>query len=60
MGRYTDAQARSAKKYLEKFAEIRIRLLPEEKKEVEEAARSEGKSMSQYIKDRILAKKTDN
>ena len=31
MAKYTEAQARSAQKYLSKFAEIRIRLKPEEK-----------------------------
>lgn len=52
--RYTEAQARSAKKYLGKFAEIRIRLMPEEKQIIEENAAKEGKSVNQYLKDLAL------
>ncbi len=52
--RYTKAQAASAKKYLAQFAEIRIRLQPEEKKIIEEKAAKAGKSVNQYIKDLAL------
>ncbi len=54
MTRYTDAQARSAKKYLAKFSEIRIRLLPEEKEEIERRAKAKGQSVNQYMKDLAL------
>ena len=54
MAKYTEAQKRSAEKYLSKFAEIRIRLTPEEKKEVEEKARLNGKSVNQFVKDAVL------
>jgi len=52
--RYTEAQAASAKRYLSKFAEIRIRLQPEEKAEIERRAAEAGKSVNQYIKDIAL------
>lgn len=52
--RYTAAQAASAKKYLSQFAEIRIRLQPEEKKIIEEKAAKEGKSVNQFLKDLAL------
>ena len=52
--RYTAAQAASAKKYLSQFAEIRIRLQPEEKKIIEEKAAAAGKSVNQFIKDLAL------
>lgn len=52
--RYTEAQARSNKKYLAQFAEIRIRLYPEEKQEIEERAKAAGKSVNQYLKDLAL------
>jgi predicted HicB family RNase H-like nuclease len=52
--KYTEAQARSAKKYLEQFAEIRIRLKPEEKKAIQEQAKEAGKSVNQHIIDKML------
>ena len=52
--RYTPAQAASSKKYLSQFAEIRIRMQPEEKKIIEEKAAKEGKSVNQFIKDLAL------
>lgn len=52
--KYTEAQARSAKKYLEQFAEIRIRLKPEEKKRIYADAEAAGKSANQYIIDKLL------
>lgn len=52
--RYTKAQAASAKKYLSQFAEIRIRLQPEEKEIIETKAAAAGKSVNQYIKDLAL------
>ena len=52
--KYTEAQARSSKKYLEQFAEIRIRLKPEEKQQIYEDAKAAGKSANQYIIDKLL------
>lgn len=57
-GKYTEAQARSSKKYLEKFSEIRIRLQPEEKKQIYEDAEAAGKSANQYIIDKLLPART--
>lgn len=51
---YTEAQAKSAKKYLSKFAEIRIRVMPEEKTIIEQKAKEAGKSVNQYLKDLAL------
>lgn len=52
--KYTEAQARSAKKYLEKFQEIRIRMTAEEKKQIYADAEAAGKSANQYILDKLL------
>lgn len=54
MAKYTEAQARSAKKYLEQFAEIRIRLKPEDKEIIKKDAAYCGKSINQYIIDKLL------
>ena len=54
MAKYTEAQARSAQKYLSKFAEIRIRLKPEEKEIITKDAAIAGKSVNQYIIDKLL------
>ena len=52
--RYTEAQARSAKKYLAQFKEIRLRMKKEEKQEIEDQAKAAGKSVNQYILDTLL------
>ena len=49
MARYTEAQKRSAQKYLSKLAEIKIRIPPEFKKEIEAAAYKDGKSVQAYL-----------
>lgn len=54
MAKYTEAQKKSAEKYLAQFERIVIRVKPDEKKEVERRAKENGKSVNQYIKDRIL------
>lgn len=54
MARYTEAQAKSAKKYLAQFAEIKLRMKPEERQKIQEDARAENKSMNQYILDKLL------
>ena len=51
---YNEAKKRANEKYLSKFAEIRIRLTPEEKREIESRAQDEGKSVNQFLKDRAL------
>lgn len=48
---YTEKRKASNEKYLAKFAEIRIRITPEEKKIIEDNARNVGKSVNQYLKD---------
>lgn len=53
MAKYTEAQARASKKYLAQFAEIRIRLTPEEKEKVTRYAESVNKSVNQFCKDAI-------
>lgn len=52
--RYTPAQAKSAKKYLAKLADIKLRVTPEEKQEIEARAKAAGKSVNQFLKDLAL------
>lgn len=54
MAKYTEAQARSAKKYLSQFKEIRLRTTEEEKKIIEEKAKAENKSVNRYLIDLAL------
>lgn len=54
MAKYTEAQARSAKKYLEQFAEIKLRMKPEEREKIKADAAAANKSMNQYILEKIL------
>lgn len=56
MAKYTEAQAKSAKKYLAQFAEIKLRMKPEERQQIQEDAKEAGKSMNQYILDKVLKK----
>lgn len=51
---YTEKKKESNKRYLAKFAEIRIRISPEEKKIIEQKAMEQGKSVNQYLKDLAL------
>lgn len=51
--RYTEAQKRSAQKYLAKFAEIRIRVQPDDKQRYKAAADAAGQSLNKYIKTAI-------
>ena len=53
-GKYTEAQAASAKKYLAQFKEIRLRMKEAEKKQIEADAAAAGKSVNQYILDILL------
>ena len=54
MAKYTEAQARSAKKYLSQFAEIKLRMRPEEREQIKKDAEAAGKSVNQYIIDKLL------
>lgn len=49
MAKYTEAQKRSAQKYLSKLAEIKIRISPEFKKQIEAVAYSQGKSVQAFV-----------
>ena len=51
--RYTPAQAASAKRYLEKLADLKIRMQPEQKEKIKAAAAKENKSVNQFILDCI-------
>jgi predicted HicB family RNase H-like nuclease len=46
---YNEAKKRSNEKYLAKFDSIRIRVLPEFKKQIEQAAHDDGKSVQAYL-----------
>lgn len=53
-GRYTEAQKRSAEKYLqEKVEDIRIRVPKGQKAEIKAYAEAQGKSLNQFIIDAI-------
>lgn len=54
MAKYTEAQARSAKKYLSQFAEIKLRMKPEERDKIKADAQAAGKSTNQYILEKLL------
>lgn len=47
--RYTEAQAKSAKKYLSTLDEVRIRMPKGRKEEIQNAAAAVGESMNQYV-----------
>ena len=51
---YTEKRKASNEKYLSKFVEVRFRVLPEEKKIIEQKAAAAGKSVNQYLKDLAL------
>ena len=50
----TKAQSKAMKKYMAKFEELRVRMTPEEKRRIEDAARAVNKSVAQYVKDCLL------
>ena len=52
--RYTPAQAKASKKYLDSLDNYKIRMTKEQKEQIKEAAASESKSMNQFILDCIL------
>lgn len=47
--RYTEAQAKSAKKYLSTLDEVRIRMPKGKKEEIQKAAAAVGESMNQFV-----------
>ena len=52
---YNDAKKASNKKYMDKLARVVLWVSPEEKKEIEERARADGKSVNQYVKEKVLS-----
>lgn len=52
--RYTEAQKKSAKKYLSGLAKYQIRMSEEQKEQIKEAASKENKSINQFILDCII------
>ena len=49
----SEAQKKANKKYLDSMAEIKVRLKPEDKARLAEAAEAQGKSMQRFILDAI-------
>lgn len=52
--RYTPAQAKASKKYLDSLDNYKIRMTKEQKEQIKEAAASENKSINQFILDCII------
>lgn len=46
---FTAAQAKANKKYLEKFADIKIRMTPEERETIKAHAQTTGESVNAFI-----------
>lgn len=49
----TEAQKKAQKKYMEGFCEVKVRMTKERREEVQEFAKSLGKSTTQFINDAI-------
>lgn len=49
----TEAQKKAQKKYMEGFCEVKVRMTKERREEVQEFAKSVGKSTTQFINDAI-------
>lgn len=47
---FTEAQARASKRYLAKFAEVNVRMLPEERDTIKSHAEARGESVSAFIR----------
>ena len=56
MGRYTPAQAASAKKYLASLDEIKIRAPKGTKDKIRNAAEAAGVSVNQFVLDAVMDK----
>ena len=52
-GKYTEAQAKASREYLKNLDEIRIRIPKGKKEEYKQMAAAEGKSLNQFIIDKI-------
>ena len=46
---YTPARAKAHKKYMEKFVEVKVRMTPEKRTQVQEHAADVGESVSGFI-----------
>lgn len=46
---FTEAQARANKKYLGKFVDIKVRMLPEQKAAIQAHAEQRGESLNQFL-----------
>ncbi|MBQ9866778.1 MAG: hypothetical protein IJM34_07135 [Lachnospiraceae bacterium] len=53
MSKYTEAQARAIKKYLEGQAEIKLRMMPVIKNKIKDHAEQQGQSINAYILDAV-------
>lgn len=51
---YTEKRKASNKTYMDNLARVTLWMKPEEKKIIEEKAREAGKSVNQYIKEKVL------
>ena len=51
---YTEKRKASNKAYMDNLARVTLWMKPEEKKIIEEKAREAGKSVNQYIKEKVL------
>lgn len=45
----TDAQKRAQKKYMEKFVEVKVRMTPEKRSQIQDHAKKLGKSTTEFI-----------
>ena len=45
----TDAQKRAKQKYMERFVEVKVRMTPERRAEVQEHAKAQGESTTAFI-----------
>ena len=45
----TDAQKRAQKKYMEKFVEVKVRMTPEKRSQIQDQAKKLGKSTTEFI-----------
>ena len=55
---FTPARAKANAKYISKFAEIKLRVTPEERENIKAAADAAGKSMNEFILSAIAAHMT--
>lgn len=46
---YQEQHAKAYKKYVSKLSEVKVRMKPEEKEEIQKRAKKEGLSMNKYI-----------